>query len=30
MLAEAQGYPQFFTDKTNDLGFYFGENKDTF
>jgi hypothetical protein len=30
MLAEAQEYPKFFTDKTNDLGLYFGSNKDTF
>lgn len=30
MIKNAQGYPQFFTDKTNSLGFYFGSRKEEF
>jgi hypothetical protein len=30
MIKNAQGYPRFFTDKTNSLGFYFGKREQEF
>lgn len=30
MIKNAQGYPKFFTDKTNNLDFYFGQRKEEF